>query len=222
MSNIKLEMNCVIDILFENNVYKSTIQDVKAEEFLIAVPINDGIFLTLNEGDELQQIIYDGNGNVFGYKSKVLGRYVEEEKPYYRLSLPYSITKIQRRDYVRVDIVQIINYVNEKEIETELKENSKKAEVIKKEKYKNAMILDLSGGGMRVKIKDPIKLNDTIVASLKYEDEEIEVKGEVIRITKAEDRSFVCGVTFVNISNSTREKIIRTVFKIMRKQRELI
>lgn len=222
MSNIKLEMNCVIDILFENNVYKSTIQDVKEEEFLIAVPVNDGIYLTLNEGDELQQIIYDGNGNVFGYKSKVLGRYVEEEKPYYRLSFPYSIIKIQRRDYVRVDIVQIINYVNEKEIEADLKENSKKAEVIKKEKYKNAMILDLSGGGMRVKINDPIKLNDTIIASLKYEDDEIEVKGEVIRITKAEDRGFVCGVTFVNISNSTREKIIRTVFKIMRKQRELI
>lgn len=222
MSNIKLEINCVIDILFENNIYKSTIQDVKEEEFLIAVPVNDGIFLTLNEGDELQQIIYDGSGNVFGYKSKVLGRYVEEEKPYYRLSFPYSITKIQRRDYVRVDIVQIINYVNEKELEDDLKENSKEAKVIIKENYKDAMLLDLSGGGMRVKINDSINLNDTIVVSLKYEDEEIEIKGKVIRITKNEDRSFVCGVTFVDISNAIREKIIKTVFKIMRKQRELI
>lgn len=222
MSNIKLEINCVIDILFENNVYKSTIQDVKEEEFLIAVPINDGIFLNLKEGDELQQVIYDGNDNVFGYKSKVLGRYIEEKKPYYRLSFPYDITKIQRRDYVRVDIVQIMNYVNEKEIEDDFKKILNETEVIINKKNKNAMLLDLSGGGMKIKINDSIKLNDIIVASLKYEDEVIEINGKVIRIIKAEDRSFICGVTFVDINNFTREKIIKTVFKIMRKQRGLI
>lgn len=219
MSNIKLEINCMVDILFENNIYKSTIQDIREDEFLIAVPVNDGIFLTLNEGDELQQIIYDGNGNVFGYKSKVLGRYVESEKPYYRLSFPFDVTKIQRRDYVRVNIVQIINYINEKEIETA---NEEDVEKLRKRHYKNAMLLDLSGGGMKVKINDPIKMNDTIIANLIYEDENIEVKGKVIRRVKAEDRSFVCGVTFVDINNSTREKIIKTVFKIMRKQRELV
>lgn len=213
MANLELGINCRIDVLWEDNMYKSTIQDINDEEILINIPVSDGIYLTLKDGEEIEQIFYDNKGNVFGYKNKVLGRTTEKDIPFYRISNPYDITRIQRRDYVRVNVVQVINYIKEEELKTNISGE---------EKYEHALLLDLSGGGMRIKIKEEIKIGDIIISNLTYENEKISVRGKVIRVDKTEDKKCICGINFNDIDNSTREKIIKTVFTIMRKQRELI
>lgn len=213
MANLELGINCRIDVLWEDNMYKSTIQDINDEEILINIPVSDGIYLTLKDGEEIEQIFYDNKGNVFGYKNRVLGRTTEKDIPFYRISNPYDITRIQRRDYVRVNVVQVINYIKEEELKTNISGE---------EKYEHALLLDLSGGGMRIKIKEEIKIGDIIISNLTYENEKISVRGKVIRVDKTEDKKCICGINFNDIDNSTREKIIKTVFTIMRKQRELI
>ena len=75
---------------------------------------------------------------------------------------------------------------------------------------------------MRIKAKEKLENNDVVIGNLKYENEKINVKGKIIRIEKTEDKRYIYGVSFIDMNNSTREKIIRTVFKIMRKQRELV
>lgn len=213
MAKLELGINYRIDVLWEENMYKSTIQDITDDGILITIPVFDGIYLTLNDGDEIEQIFYDDKGNVFGYKSKVLGRLTEKDIPFYRVGKPYDIKRIQRRDYVRVNVVQVINFIKEEE----LKEN-----ISGEEKYEHALLLDLSGGGMRIKIKEEIAVGDVIIANLTYENEKISVRGKVIRVDKTEDKRYICGINFDDIDNATREKIIKTVFTIMRKQRELI
>ena len=47
-------------------MYKSSIQDIKDDEILITIPVSDGIYLTLKDGNEIEQIFYDDKGNVFG------------------------------------------------------------------------------------------------------------------------------------------------------------
>lgn len=213
MTILDITINSIVAILYKENIYKSSIQDITYNEILITIPVSDGIYLTLNNGDEIEQIFYDHKGNVFTYKTKVLGRYIEKEIPFYRLNKPYDIKKIQRRDYFRVNVVQVINY---------MKETNLKKDIIREENFEHALLLDLSGGGMRIKVKEKLSCNDTIISNLTYENEKMVIKGKVVRIEKTEDRRYIYGITFMDIDNSTREKIIKTVFTIMRKQRELV
>lgn len=213
MAKLELSLNKVIDVLWNKVIYKSTIQDIKENEVLITIPINEGIYLTLNTGDEIEQTFYDDKCNVFLYKTKIIGRYTEKDIPFYRVTSPYDIKKVQRRDYVRVNVLQVINYIKEEELKNNIKSE---------DKYLNALLLDLSGGGMRIKIKENLSMNDVIVSNLLYDGEKIAIKGKVVRVDKSEDKRNIYGIKFENIQSSTREQIIRTVFKVMRKQRELI
>nr|WP_286172892.1 flagellar brake domain-containing protein [Caproiciproducens sp. MSJ-32] len=206
---MKLEINNKLEVLYDKKNYKSVIQDIreKEEEILISIPVLDGEYLTLATGTIIEQIYY-GNNNIYQFKTKILGRTKERNLSLYRLSLPYDIKKIQRRDYVRVNFVKIINYINAKDIENE--------------KYKKALLLDLSGGGMRIKVEEKLEKDDIILAKIVYENSIINVNGKVIRVERTEDNKYICGIIFSDINERTREEIIKIVFKVMRKQRELI
>mgnify|MGYP004443010755 FL=1 len=213
MGNLDIKINSIVTVMWEEVTYKSSVQDVKENEILITIPVSDGTYLTLDDGVEIEQFYYDKKSNLYKYKTKVLGRYTEKEIPFYRVSKPYDIKKIQRRDYFRVDVVQIINYIKAIDLEKDIR---------REENYESALLLDLSGGGMRIKVKEELSFNESIISNLYYENEKIVVKGRVVRIEKTEDKRYIYGIDFKDIDNSTREKIIQVVFKIMRKQRELI
>lgn len=213
MENLDLKINKTIEVLYDKQIYKASIQDIKEEDMLITIPVSEGVYLTLNSREEIEQIYYDGNGNVFLYKTRVITRHKEGNIPFYRVSKPYDIKKIQRRNYVRVNIVQVINY---------LKKDKSSQNKNVSEEAKQALLLDLSGGGMKINVKEKLSVNDEIRADLIYEDEKVSIRGKIIRVDKTEDKKYICGIRFEDINNITREKIIRIVFKIMRKQRTII
>ncbi len=213
MENLDITINSIVTIVWEEETYKSSIQDIREDEILITIPVNDGIYLTLNDGVEIEHFFYDKKSNFYEYKTKVLGRYTEKEIPFYRVSKPYDIKKIQRRDFFRVNVVQRINYIKEIDLQND---------IITEENYENALLLDLSGGGMRIKIKEKLSYNESIISNLNYDNEKVVIKGKVVRIEQTEDKGYIYGIVFKDIDNSTREKIIKIVFKIMRKQRELV
>lgn len=210
MDKLKLEINNKIEVIYGEKNYKSVIQDIREEEdeILIFIPVLDGEYLTLVTGRVIEQIYYDNNGNVYQFKSKVLGRIKEKNLSLYRFSSPFDVRKIQRRDYVRVNFIKAINYLSSKDIE--------------KEKYKKVLLLDLSGGGMKIKVDEKLDKNDLIFSKIIYDDSIIDVNGKVVRVEKTEDKEYICGINFSDIEERTREEIIRIVFKVMRKQRELI
>lgn len=210
MDKLKLEINNKIEVIYGEKNYKSVIQDIREEEdeILISIPVLDGEYLTLVTRRVIEQIYYDNNGNVYQFKSKVLGRIKEKNLSLYRFSSPFDVRKIQRRDYVRVNFIKAINYLSSKDIE--------------KEKYKKALLLDLSGGGMKIKVDEKLDKNDLIFSKIIYDDSIIDVNGKVVRVEKTEDKEYICGINFSDIEERTREEIIRIVFKVMRKQRELI
>lgn len=210
MDKLELEINNKIEVIYGEKNYKSVIQDIREEEdeILIFIPVLDGEYLTLVTGRVIEQIYYDNNGNVYQFKSKVLGRIKEKNLSLYRFSSPFDVRKIQRRDYVRVNFIKAINYLSSKDIE--------------KEKYKKALLLDLSGGGMKIKVDEKLDKNDLIFSKIIYDDSIIDVNGKVVRVEKTEDKEYICGINFSDIEERTREEIIRIVFKVMRKQRELI
>jgi c-di-GMP-binding flagellar brake protein YcgR len=215
MKKLGLGINSKIEVLFDKVIYKSTIQDInyEKENMLIAIPVMDGVYLTLNAEDVIEQIFYDRKGNVFKYNTKIIKRVIDNKIPFYEITFPYNTEKIQRRDYVRVNTAESIEY--------KLEEKFKKYEKDEKP-YEKGLLLDLSGGGMRFKASNELSHGNVIIANVKYDDENIEVKGKIVRIEKTDDKKYIYGIAFMDLSNSTREKIIRLVFTIMRKQRERV
>lgn len=208
MVKLDLKINSRVEVVYDNVVYKSLIQDVKKDEIIISIPVVDGIYLTINTRDEIEQYYYDKYNNIYKYKCKIIGRLVENNMSFYRLSIPYNIEKIQRRDYVRVDILNEISYISAKALDTS--------------DVKKGLILDLSGGGAKIKIKDRLEKNEVILISISLEGFNLSIKGKIIRADLTEDKDYICGVSFFGLEDSIKEKIIRLVFTIMRKQRELL
>ena len=212
MGNLTLLVNNRLDVLFEEKIYRCQIQDIGENFFNINLPASDGEYLTVQRGLDLEFMSFCDDGDVFKFKSTIISRSQENNIPMYVMTNPYDIVRIQRRDYVRVKVAQIISYIT----------GDYTVEDIEKLKLNTAILLDLSGGGMRVKLKEKLAKGNIIISELKYGNQQALVKGTIVRVETTEDKQWIYGVNFDNIDERTRDKIIRMVFDIMRKQRELL
>lgn len=209
MKKFKLEINGNIQILEGEVFYKSNLQDVTESYILIDIPVNNGIYLTMNDNDEIEAEHYVDGGSYYKFNCRVLGRTREGKLNLYKLSKPYNISKIQRRNYVRVDMVEYAFYKLQ---------NDNGEEV-----WKKGIILDLSGGGMKIKIEEKLSLRDSVTVNIFIaENEKVQIVGEVVRVEKSNTGEYICGLKFKEISERTRDKIIQKVFEQMRKQRGLV
>ncbi|MDU6519801.1 MULTISPECIES: flagellar brake protein [Clostridium] len=209
MKKFKLEINGNIQILEGEVFYKSNLQDVTESYILIDIPVNNGIYLTMNDNDEIEAEHYVDGGSYYKFNCRVLGRTREGKLNLYKLSKPYNISKIQRRNYVRVDMVEYAFYKLQ---------NDNGEEV-----WKKGIILDLSGGGMKIKIEEKLSLRDRVTVNIFIaENEKVQIVGEVVRVEKSNTSEYICGLKFKEISERTRDKIIQKVFEQMRKQRGLV
>lgn len=209
MKKFKLEINGNIQILEGEVFYKSNLQDVTESYILIDIPVNNGIYLTMNDNDEIEAEHYVDGGSYYKFNCRVLGRTRERKLNLYKLSKPYNISKIQRRNYVRVDMVEYAFYKLQ---------NDNGEEV-----WKKGIILDLSGGGMKIKIEEKLSLRDRVTVNIFIaENEKVQIVGEVVRVEKSNTGEYICGLKFKEISERTRDKIIQKVFEQMRKQRGLV
>ncbi|MDU4937076.1 MAG: PilZ domain-containing protein [Clostridium sp.] len=209
MKKFKLEINGNIQILDGEVFYKSNLQDVAENYLLIDIPVNNGIYLTMHENDEIEAEYYVDGGNYYKFNCRVLGRTREGKLNLYRLSKPYNIIKIQRRNFVRVDMVEYAFYKLQNDNEEEA--------------WKKGIILDLSGGGMKIKTEEKLSLRDRVTVNIFIgENEKIQVVGEAVRVEKCKINEYICGLKFKEISERTRDKIIQKVFEQMRKQRGLV
>lgn len=204
MSNIKVKINGNIVIYFEEKTYKSTIQDIREDCMLINIPIGDGAYLDFEKDQEVDMNYYFKN-SYYTFKTKVVGREKENQLILYKVQLPYDVIKIQRRDYVRVDL---IDYVFLRTLE--------------EDKWSKALILDLSGGGMRMSVIDEFYEGDKILIKLLLDGVEIKVNGEIIREIERRGNNQIYGVKFIDIPEIARDRIIKKVFSQMIKQREVV
>ena len=150
------------------------------------------------------------DGKCFNYYCNVISKGKDNNVIYYKLTLPYDVRRMQRRNFFRVNLLEEVTYKNitnktEKEIE-ELP-------------YKSGIMIDLSGGGLKVRTKEKLKGNDIIVMRIKMTGIEVKLKGQIVRIETSIDNNFLYGVKFLDITEMESDRIIRELFEIMRKQR---
>lgn len=212
MKGLEIGLNRIISIFWDDKkVYKATVQDEDEDFFSITIPAAEGNYLFLKEGDWISATFNDDKGNVYKFTTGIIKRKIDNNIPMYVLNIPEKFIKVQRRNYVRVSTILPVEYARFKvDSETIF------------DVLSPATLLDLSGGGLKIKIKNKLDLSEKIAVKIKYNDEEVIVKGKIVRVDKTEGSEFICGLLFENIYEKDRDKVIKIVFTIMRKQRSVI
>ncbi|HEY8890014.1 MAG TPA: flagellar brake domain-containing protein [Clostridium sp.] len=210
MIKVDFKLNKKLEILVEEKYFNSNIQDITGEYIAISIPSSSGQYIPLSKGTIIDVIYYEKD-HLYKFKSVVIGRKFENI-PILLISLPREINKIQRRKDVRVPVLSTGKYINLK--------NAPKTSpaTIDQSEYNKALLLDLSGGGMRIKVAEEIKVNDFVLVSLIIKKEEVLIVGQTKRVQKDDDGRFICGLSFEFLDNLTRERIIKFIFQLMREQ----
>lgn len=209
MKEIKFIINGKMDLYWNDEVYKTDIQEINDKYISISMPMANGRLLPLGAGDRLELIYYQ---ELFLYKFdvKVLDRYFDGKIHQIYIEYPKTWTKIQRRDYVRVTNVEYIKIV--------LLEKLKEGDTEKDLELHKALLIDLSGGGMKFKFDKLLEDGEKIMVFINNSNVNLKIPGKIVRRIKDDDGRYAYGVKFEDINDSIREIIIQHVFSLMRKQ----
>ena len=211
MKSLRIGLNRVVSIFWKDEkVYKASVQDEEEGFFYINLPVCDGEYLFFVEGQKLSMLFNDEN-NIYKFETTVVKRTLVNQMPLYKLEIPETYEKVQRRDFVRIEFVQNLQYVR----------LSDKNEEVDNE-YMSAVLLDISGGGLRMKSKEKSTTNDKIMIKISFDNDVVNIIGKIVRVSKSEDREYIYGIKFDENQRSSTEKIVKIVFKLMRKQRGLV
>jgi len=210
MDGLNLKVNDRIEVVVDKKTYKSLIIDVQDDFLRINLPVIDGEYLMVHINEKIEINSYLDEGRCFKFYSNIISRGKEGNIIYYKISKPFNIQKIQRRNFFRVGFLNTIEY----KIITDINK-----EDIDSVPYKEASMVDLSGGGLKLKVKDDIKRDDLILIKMIINGIEIELKCDIVRIENTADKEKLCGLKFLNITPAQTDTIIQGLFEIVRKQR---
>lgn len=206
---LDIKINSSIEVIVDEKSYKALIIDVEDDNIKINIPVYNSEYLMLYRGDKIEINLYMDERSCFNYYCNVLSKGRDNNVIYYKLTRPYNIRKIQRRNFFRLSLLEDIKYKNIM---------NKSNEEIEALCYKDGIMVDLSGSGLKLKTKEKLKENDVII--IKIAEFKFKLKGQVVREEISENNNiFIYGVKFLEISDRESDKIIKKIFKIVRKRR---
>lgn len=194
-----------VDKKVQEKEYKSRIADDDEDSFLIEVPIESGTgrLKRLVIGDELS-VYFLSEGGIKNFFNTYVTGFADDKVQMIRIRKPEpeTITKIQRRDFLRV--------VADLEIAVRMKDNARFVTYTE----------DVGGGGVSFKCDSKYKLSqgDQLYCWLliPYKNGSIDhvpFEAEIVRIKKLETDRLIAMLKLVSISDMERQKIIRYCFE---------
>jgi len=189
----------------ENQLYKTRIADLDDDYIYMEQPIHTmkGGFMTLFQGDSLSIYFLSTGGTKNYFYSEVVG-FQEDNIRLVTITKPEqsAISQVQRRNHLRV--------AAELEIAIRISDNLQFLAVTK----------DLSGGGTAFECESHYAIQPNTQFDgwllLPYKNGSIEhasFKGEIVRIKELEGGLKIGMVTFTNISDVDRQRVIRYCFE---------
>lgn len=165
------------------------------------------------------------NNSLYEFEGKVEEFTHFENLPAIKVSISTEFTKIQRRDYYRFPYYTDATYkIRQKYTTMELLE-------LRVSKYKQGedtdipeeyiseyagYILDISGGGVRLRTKHEFAIGSDIDCSFNLEEMEVKFFGKVTRCISTEDGHFEVGIKYTQIDRNIHKQIIAIIFKFER------
>lgn len=199
-------------------VYPSRILDLKENNVLqLAMPYHEGRIVPLAVKDKYQICIYAKNG-LYTCDCIILERHKTGNMFYLDAAVFTDLKKIQRREFYRYAYRTNIEYriVDEKFIKGEKKEPSEENNHMT---WHSGIMMDLSGGGLRMVAEAASELNNYIELRFPIRSTDgnqmLHVYGKLVRSFPMENNPRLKDhrVEFVNVDTTLQEKIIRFIFE---------
>lgn len=210
-----LSINTIVNIEYNSKDYKCTVQEITDDYIAISIPVDNGEYLVPHSKEDLT-VTYYSSSDVYSFNSSVIGRKVDNI-PLILISIPLKVKIIQRRNYVRVSVFVEANCWSIEDGNGDVIEK-----LIKSQKPTKGTILDISGGGSRLLIESKVKMNDLVCVEIPLDNDKLLVYGRVVRISNDDLGREIIGLDFKDMSESTRDRLIKFVFDVMRKQRRKV
>jgi len=205
----------------EGNIYKSLVQGVGDRTFSIQTPTKMGRTLFLRRGDNVKVSYFDQEGRYF-FDSVIVGRSREDNVPLYRLQIPDQMQRVQKRNFVRVDIITEIKY-------QKLVAEKNGGDIIEDGPVRRASTLDLSGGGIKFISKEKLQKHSLVSIEIKVSDWSkkekcIKALAKVLRVAQSEIQrgEWIVGASFEQINERDRDMLISYIFRKDLKRRQLV
>ena len=192
------------------------IQD--AVRIKITMPTSGTALVPLTPGKLYDCVFYTSQGLRQGL-FQVVTRFKEGNLPVIVMEMKSSLRKVQRREFFRMECTLPLKYRIASPDETIPKE------LLIDQEWKNGVVLDLSGGGMRFVVEENIKKDELVqfklVLAVKEQYRELYIYGDVIHSKTKENniRLHECRTRFNKISESDQDYIVAYIFEKERKKR---
>ncbi len=219
----------------EDTTYNSTVLHVTNErEMMISAPLVGGGVLAMAVNDIYQITFFTKNG-LYQSKCVVSSKGYEGLIATINIKLISNLERHQRREYFRLELRANLSWAKINENQEKLYVDLKNAvtdarrriikEQIKMEEisFSKALMMDISGGGMKFNSSAPLEKDDILVLLPDIPEISSQIPylmGKVVltRNIESKNASYENKIKFINISNEEREKIITYIFAVEREK----
>lgn len=210
MTDLKFKVNNKAEVLYNDETYACDVQDIKKGYLALSIPIKDGKYLPLSKGERIDVYYFEDNC-IYEFTTVVAARQ-KSNIPLLWIVIPKRYKRIQRRKFVRVPVLINAKFTI---VERDLIINK---DNITNFKFFEGTIVDLSGGGVRLKTKQDIEYGSYLFIVLFLNGNVMPIKGRTMRVDVDELKNKTYGIKFIDLNLKEQDKIIKNVFKIMREQ----
>ena len=176
----------------------------------IAAPISEGFYYPVQIGTKIA-VSFARDGCFYGFEAVVSDRENKNNLAMLKIKTLGQITKIQRREFFRFECCIPVNY------RVYGQQNIRTSENLK---FVNTVTRDLSGGGLCVRLIEPVEIDKLLEFEL-FISSKVEFLGRVKRLTKYDTMQgiykYEIGIVYEMIDTATREKIISYIFQEQRR-----
>jgi c-di-GMP-binding flagellar brake protein YcgR len=212
--------------------YKSSVFDfISDTEMEIAMPTENGRMVLFQIGLRCKLLFYTKKG-LYSCNAIVQKRYKKENFFVLAMQITSKLVKFQRREFFRIDCMHNIQYVPITEETAALNTTEDLFMEIQKDsyidKYKDAVTLDLSGGGMRFSTGEALEVGSYVVTKLRLSGEHMDqlhyLVTRIIASTQMDNASgkYINRGQFLFKNLRDRENIVRYVFDEERRIRRRV
>lgn len=183
-----------------------------------SIPSDDKKFRLLHIGERVQALAFNESKGISFYG--LITKRAFLTVPTYKISGLFGFRKVQRRENVRVPIIEYIKYISCAEIK-KLNPKMINADGMLENFMKKAVMLDISAGGMKFCSSENLYEGEEILCK-------ISICGECRLFTAVivhkhlavnpDHTTYFYGVRFKEIDEKTKDCIVKYVFQIMREQ----
>ncbi len=203
-------------------IYSSQVLDfIEYDKACIAMPIEGGRIIPLSVGDKYQLCFYCKQG-VYQCRAVITERYRKDNIYMLVIQLTSELEKVQRRQYYRLEYIFEILVCKLLENEMDIKREEIE---IAPNRYIDAMMLDISGGGCRFALNERmdkdtkvmLRFTLTLAKGMRL----FEILGKVTYSgeQRHQSKTYEHRVEFIDLLEEDRERIVRFIFDEERKRR---